>query len=124
MDISRILDKVCIYWHPTGSRFICDPPVMDTDEDYVCLMTDEDVLFDLGFNCTTQEDPTYELSDFSTWRHKHYNLVVTGNLPFYEKFVAATNEAKEKNILDKGERIQLFQKVLYGGDVERADLPW
>ena len=124
MDITKLLDKVCVYWHPTGSRFTCDPPVMDTDEDYVCLMTDEDVLFDLGFTCTTQEDTTYELSDFTTWRHKHLNLVVTESLPFFEKFVEATNEAKRLNILEKGERIKLFQKMLYGNEPVMEDLPW
>lgn len=124
MEIARLLDKVCIYWHPTGSRFTCDPPVMNTDEDYVCLMTDEEVLSDLGFVCTTQDDDTYEMSDFSTWRHKHYNLVVTGSLAFYEKFVEATKEAKSKNILDKGSRIRLFQKILYGNEPALEDLPW
>ena len=124
MDITKLLDKVCIYWHPTGSRFTCYPPVMDTDEDYVCLMTDEDMLYDIGFVCTTQEDTTYELSDFTTWRHKDINLVVTSSLPFYEKFVEATNEAKRLNLLDKAERIRLFQKVLYGNEPVLEDLPW
>lgn len=125
MDIAKLLDKVCVYWHPTGSRFTCDPPVMDTDEDYVCLMTDEDVLFDSGFICTTQEDATYELSDFSTWRYGRFNLVVTGSLSFYEKFVDATKQAKEQNLLNKADRIQLFQKVLYGaGEPEMEDVPW
>lgn len=123
MDITKLLDKVCIYWHPTGSRFTCNPPVMNTDEDYVCLMTDESVLLDLGFMCTTEDDGTYEMSEFSTWRYKHFNLVVTGDLPFYEKFVEATMEAKRQNLLKKADRIKLFQKILYGNAELEMDIP-
>jgi hypothetical protein len=124
MDIRRLLDKVCIYWHPTGSRFTCDPPVMNTDEDYVCLMVDSGVLETLGFHCTTGENDNYDISEFTTWRYGRFNLVVTDSMKFYEKFVEATNEAKAKNILDKGERIKLFQMVLYGNEPALEDLPW
>lgn len=119
MNIKNFLDKVCVEWHPTGSRYICNPPVMDTDEDYVCFLFDDDDLLKAGFNKTSNESEEYEgLSYFTTWRYKHYNLVVTEDREFFDLFVLATKEAKEKNILDKNERIDLFQKILYGSDIE------
>ena len=33
----------CLACHRTGSRVICDPPVMDTDDDYICLLDPESI---------------------------------------------------------------------------------
>lgn len=123
MNIKNFLDQVCVEWHPTGSRYICNPPVMDTDEDYICFIFEDDKLTKAGFDKTSSEGEEYEgLSEFTTWRYKHYNLVVTENREFFDLFVSATEKAKEKNILDKNERIKLFQEVLYGNDSDEIPL--
>lgn len=123
MNIKNFLDQVCVEWHPTGSRYICNPPVMDTDEDYICFLFEDNKLLEGGFEKTSSESEEYDgLSHFTTWRYKHYNLVVTDRRKFYNLFVSATEQAKKENIMEKEKRIELFQKVLYGEDKDEIPL--
>lgn len=46
------------------------------------------------------------------------NLIVTQDNKFYDRFMAATSVAKRLNLLDKADRIALFQAVLYGNRCE------
>lgn len=109
---------------PTGSRYICEPPVMDTDMDIVVLVYE----FGKGVNALIQDlgydfDPNaqagdYELdmlspSGFMSLRKDDVNLIVTSDNGFFAKFRIATVKAKAANILDKEERKALFQRVLY-----------
>lgn len=108
-------------WNATGSRFICDPPVMDTDIDYVCLSrgTVHQIYLPCdGWTLTNPDDEgKYEGMErhFDTYRKGEYNLIVTQSIRFYCDFVTATYVAKERNLTDKQDRIALFQKILYGG---------
>lgn len=125
------IDGVLI--HPTGSRYICDPPVMDTDEDWAIYLPNDqeskwafDFLTRQLYNISSGE---YENgSRFIAYRplqvgwgaarrsmsipkliDGNENLIVFNNLENYQRFVNATQEAKRLNLLDKNDRVALFK---------------
>ena len=130
------IKKEGAYWreiarHPTGSRFICDPPVMDTDDDWIILVEDLEyakykasrldwIYSGAGYYREGNEEP--ELGPFVSMRHTegNSNYIFTEDAEFYDRYVAATLLAKKYNLLNKADRIQLFHAVLYG---EYIDAP-
>lgn len=113
--LNELLSVISDDFIMTGSRAICDPPPMDTDEDYVLLDKNDcfQTLLTMGFKLTSE--PEYEGGSwFSTWRMDEYNLIVTNDRIFYNRFVAATLLAKQRNLLIKDDRIELFKEILYG----------
>jgi hypothetical protein len=111
---------------PVGSRVTCNPPPMDTDEDWLVFLQPgdfaqfEDVLicgkgFELGGSrihaggCLIG-DP----GSFQSYTLGHINVIATASESFFDKFMEATAEAKRLNLLVKSDRIALFQKILYG----------
>ncbi len=42
-DLLEYLKKTCVLIEPVGSRVTCNPPPMDTDEDWLCLMPPEEL---------------------------------------------------------------------------------
>jgi hypothetical protein len=110
---------------PVGSRVTCDPPPPSGDEDYLVLQTLEtqkalsDILNDYSFERVgseiqddVNEHPPEER--FTSYKYGDVDLIVTASSVFFDRFIAATSVAKRLNLLDKGDRIALFQAVLYG----------
>jgi len=101
----------------TGSRYICDPPVEDTDDDYIVLTEDKACFLSEsaanGWDVHSYDDYP-EDDDFVSLRKGVVNLIVTECDVFYGRFVTATNAAKKMNLIDKTDRIKFFQGVLYG----------
>ena len=97
----------------TGSREICDPPPLDTDEDFICKSRpsfEGEQLEALGFSrCSLLE---YEGDKFRAFRRGDVNLIITPSEAFYDRFVLATDLAKRFNLLDKSNRIALFEAVV------------
>ena len=135
---ASLLDYV-ISSHRTGSNYTCDPPVEDTDRDFILLVKDKKacialcksssdiVTFDskISENEDTEQatDPLefkaaepkgYDAFDFTSVRVGKDNLILTDNKKFYDKFVVATELAKRFNLLDKSDRIALFTGVIKG----------
>ena len=104
-----------------GSRETCNPPPMDTDEDWLVLVDSEKYqefysFVTIDFDQTSQEGYTSEdgtVSPFTCYRFEDQNLIVTTDLDFFNKFMQASNEAKRLNLLEKSDRIALFQRILY-----------
>lgn len=97
----------------TGSRIICDPPVMDTDIDIVVLDTGG-VYFDkYGFENTNMSDE-YDETDFDTYRQGEVNLIVVHTVEEFRAWKTAAESAKAMNLTNKDDRIAHFQGVLYG----------
>ena len=114
------------FW-PTGSKYICDPPVTNTDEDWVCWTnyTDKNirkVLKRTGWKCDMGEDEEFdykvpdELSryPFLSFRKGDINLIVFFDPEGLGWFVEATEIAKRLNVTDKEDRIALFNAVQGG----------
>lgn len=99
----------------TGSREVCNPPVMDTDVDFVVLYQGSPMdIEDAGWMDTTGSNESYGHSlTFSTYRSGEVNLIVVGECIEFTKWSIATVIAKAVNMRDKHQRIKLFQGVLY-----------
>ena len=124
------IKKEGAYWreiarHPTGSRFICDPPVRDTDDDWIILVEDLEYAkykaarldwHSAGAGYYRGGSDHEELGLFVSMRHSegNSNYIFTEDAEFYDRYVAATLLAKKYNLLNKPDRIQLFHGVLYG----------
>lgn len=112
----------------TGSRYICNPPPMDTDDDYMCLVSSLDathrILTDKGCELggslspvETSSDMTdlifeADFSDFYSYRKGDINIIITDNTVYFDKFKFATELAKRLNLLKKEDRITLFNGVM------------
>lgn len=105
-----------------GSRVTCNPPVMDTDDDYLLLVSDwqkflSDAFalnFVLGGSFASEDIETaLSVNKFVGMRLGKLNLIVTEDAEFFGKFMTATFMAKKLNLLDKDDRIALFQAILY-----------
>lgn len=118
----------CIEWHEVGSRVTCDPPVMNTDRDILCLVPNRAEFQILALQSCFDADgsqPHFDERDdksldalqrspFISLTCHEINLIVTDDPEFARRFMAATRLAKRLNLLAKGDRIALFQAVLYG----------
>ena len=111
----------------TGSSYTCDPPVNDTDVDYLVLVQylwDAIlVLKDTGWILCEGKEGAYEDdNDYSiTWyavRRQNLNLILTADPGWYQRAVQATTICKRHNILDKDDRIIVFRWIRDGGDAE------
>ena len=120
-------------YHKTGSSYICNPPVLNTDIDFIVLTTQENY-WDLVNTLSMAEweeggsrpKPTpaeyqstleIEYYGFASWKKGNVNLIITTSEDFYNKFVKATELAKKQNLLKKEDRVALFQKILYGNSI-------
>lgn len=111
-----------VYWQETGSRFICNPPVTDTDHDIVVWVSRFDAAIETlladGW-AVNENDPSYCYRDnnelpFFTARRGEVNLIVYQSYEGYAAFVQATMVAKHLNLTNKEDRIALFAAVCGG----------
>lgn len=100
---------------PTGSNYICDPPVEGTDIDTVLLVKNnyENSLDAEGFSYQMSEHEYDSMGSFVSWRRGVENYIVTTDENFYKKFVLATEIGRLLNLKEKSDRVKLFQAVLY-----------
>lgn len=113
----------------TGSRVICDPPVMDTDDDYL-LLVDIEVVDKLilalqadGFKIggsrparPLKEFPSIENIErddgvFQSLKKDGVNVLVTASHEYFENFVKATFLCRKLNLTEKEDRIEVFQSI-------------
>lgn len=103
---------------PTGSSYICNPPVVDTDIDFVVYSPTLAKLHEWcvvnGFK-TNFED--YAIEEFRSYKRGVINLIVTNDATFYKRSVKATEVARQLNLLDKQQRIDLFDFVMYESNI-------
>ena len=100
--------------HPTGSRYICNPPVLNTDKDTVFLVNSVDyeiALIEEGF-ITKDSEIDYDTRGlFQSWRKGEDNYIVTMDQKFYEDYVLSTEGARALNLTNKDDRIKLFKAI-------------
>lgn len=121
--LKNIIDIPNELWkgiYQTGSSVICNPPVLDTDVDFVISTTEETklhkFLISKGFEQSCEDEEEYDMTSegFTCYRKSNVNLIVTTNYNWYLKWVEATKLAKKLNLLQKEQRITLFKYILYG----------
>lgn len=118
------IKELCTRIAPCGSRVTCNPPVLDTDEDFILLVTpDQQIAFNryvlengwvLGGSDIPEESNILDPDKrFQSYTLGDKNLIVTASEVFYWRFIAATHVCKRLNLLNKADRIAVFQAVLY-----------
>lgn len=114
----------------TGSRVMCNPPVLDTDLDVVLLVTDGDAALAIerqGYTLTTDATYGVDLNGFCTFRKGDVNLIVTSNAAEFHSWAVATRWCTELNLRSKTDRATFFDIVRHGPgrlkDAPPSDLP-
>ncbi len=116
---------------PVGSRITCDPPPQNTDEDFLVSIAPWKIretiagLYDDNWRLDGSEanDDTRRIKDkFLSFKKDDINLILTPDKTFFDRFMAATSIAKKFNLMDKADRVALFQAVLYGNAYEENEL--
>jgi len=102
---------------PVGSRVTCDPAPTDTDEDWLVYTEDLATFLgdcvEYGFTNESNYIDKESHSNFFSLRNGRHNLIVTNRREFYDKFILATHVCKSLNLLNKHNRIVVFQAILY-----------
>jgi len=143
--VEAALGKNFLMMEPVGSRVTCNPAPANTDEDWLVLVNasakycfegnwepDEERLAEVdeqmkaaGYSC--EGAPEFytgnDRGSFRSWRKGEVNLILTHENEFYDKFMTATHLAARFNLLEKSDRISLFQAVLYGVRWENLEQP-
>lgn len=105
-----------------GSRATCNPPPVGTDTDYLVLFDDVGMHWFLSYLAGSHlrldkpgEHYDVNESDFNSWRGQgNINIITTKSNEFYDRFMMATEIAKRLNLLERRDRVMLFQAILYG----------
>jgi hypothetical protein len=108
---------------PVGSRVTCNPPPTDTDEDFLVLVKDiqsaVDGLKALGFEHSADPEKvekyirlqeTTQMRFTSLW-FGDVNYLITDSEFFFERFLTATHICKTLNLLNKADRVMVFEAV-------------
>lgn len=110
---------------PCGSRVTCNPAPMDTDADFLVQIPSDQASVSrivseigaAGFSWEGGEHYQSAVGEFMSWRgDDEVNLIVTASPKFAARHRVATSLCKRLNLMDKSDRIALFQAVLYGND--------
>jgi hypothetical protein len=123
-DVKEVLDGIAYSYEQCGSTVTCNPAPSETDIDYLVELPDDDKkvsdfvdkMILLGFTWEGAGHYQDAASTFMSWRSEDgkVNLIVTRSSDFANRHRAATSVCKRLNLLDKEDRIALFQAVLYG----------
>jgi hypothetical protein len=121
---------------PVGSRVTCNPPPMDTDEDYLVLVKDKRLAIDglkaLGFEYSADPKKVAEYEEmnksaqwsFTSMWFGDVNYIITESEFFFERFLTATHVCKTLNLLRKEDRVMVFEAVRGGSFFERMLPDW
>jgi hypothetical protein len=116
---------------PVGSRVTCNPPPSDTDQDYLVLVSPEkwgdleEMLSDWDHDGSDVSSDVQDAAlSFQYYSLGDMNIIATKCTEFHRRFLAASSVAKRLNLLNKADRVALFQAVLYGNLApDRAPIP-
>jgi hypothetical protein len=123
-----LLEPLCLDIQPVGSRVTCVPAPANTDQDFLLLVTKSQVAavdsllsavsFEVGGSRPGNTLAVDALGSFRSYKHDDINFIITTDMNFFSLFMAATSVAKRLNLMNKADRIALFQAVLYGNECD------
>lgn len=109
----------------TGSSFICNPPVTNTDIDIAVHITCGFATFEQKLRDEYRDavtiTRTYGNSEFMSARYLIYNLIVFMERGSFYRFYDATMLAKDLKLNEKAQRIALFDIIM---GKQHYRLPW
>lgn len=99
---------------PIGSRYVCDPPVMDTDKDTLILVANlaeaANALMNTGWEICGNGG--YIDGIFMAFRKGEENYIVCKDEKFFHRYVLAAQVAKALNVQDKETRIKIHHACI------------
>lgn len=104
-----------------GSRVTCDPPPTTSDFDFLVEAPGVDVTDMLdAAEFSREEGESYvgQFNVFTSWRRGDVNFIVTSDAEFARRHRAAGHVCKNLNLMEKSDRVMVFQAVLYGNILE------
>jgi hypothetical protein len=119
-----------------GSRVTCNPPPMDTDEDYLVLVKNRSEaikgLISLGFDYSADPETLAEYEEmnktaqwqFTSMFFGSVNYIVTESEFFFERFLTATHVCRALNLLDKKDRVMVFEAIRGGSFFKEMCPDW
>ena len=115
--LKKLLPEASIY--PSGSRYVCNPPVMTTDIDFLvwCEKELEVKLAKLGYRKSMVNNgygamvDAYPNANFLSLRKGKVNLIVTTDRKFADGWVVATHICKKYNFRWKWNRVQVYEAL-------------
>ncbi len=119
--LNKLRIKFAAVITPCGSRVTCNPPPTDTDEDYLVLVPRDERtaaaivshLCNEGWDWDGSEHYQSAIDGFMSWKRGAVNLIITSNQHFWERHGLATAVCAKLNLMNKRDRITLFQAILY-----------
>lgn len=136
---SHYFDAISVY--PTGSRYICNPPILDTDDNYLVLVEDARGVYSKLINDGWEDclklavdgsgkdaidsyidEQSYGVVWYA-FRKGAINIMVSENWDWYVSSCAATELCKALNIKEKEQRIRIFRNLKYREHILLEDLP-
>jgi hypothetical protein len=102
---------------PVGSRVTCVPAPVGTDQDYLMRVSVgrskavADALARDAWEFGGSLHPTNNLSGWASFRKGEENIILTWDEDFHAAFLIGTEAAKALNLLNKEDRILLFQAI-------------
>lgn len=130
-ELRTSLEAVSRSIHAVGSRATCNPAPTGTDEDWLVYAPGKMMEKAIGFLSSDgwkldnpNEHYRPEQGAFNSWRKGEINLIVTGDHGFRRRFLAASEVAKQLNLMEKAQRVLLFQAVLYGNGAPAIAEEW
>jgi len=104
-------------FYPFGSRYVCTPPALTTDVDFM-VYSQEDItakLVGYGYKKSEAFENCYSDvgggNEFSSWRKGVVNLVLVSTRSFLDKNITATHICKTKNLRRKYHRIVVYEAL-------------
>lgn len=124
----------CIEYAHVGSRVTCNPPVLDTDDDVIVLVSPEqfqaletEIYEAHGDRCGESYGDDSALLPM---RLGEMNYLLTEDVDYYHDFLSLSAVVKDLNILDKETRKAIFKAVMDGdtsylpnGKIDRVVAP-
>lgn len=112
--LKKLLPNAKIY--PCGSRYVCNPPVMHTDVDFL-VYSEAGVSRKLeaaGWDNATWQDYCGNISaddSFVSWRKGSVNLIVMTSKRGADRFNVATHISRAYNIRPKYARVLVYEAL-------------
>ena len=111
-EFVKTYDAYIVTWHYTGSAYICEPPVQDTDTDYLILCKPDarlklvEELISKGYLLNSYQSEGQFVNMKLT--EQRIDLILIEDENYYNSFVYATEVAKFLNVEQKDARVSLF----------------
>lgn len=111
--LKQLLPEAIIF--PAGSRYVCSPPELTTDIDFLVYVADDLVaayqkLLNTGYRKSDYRDYFGEESgDFTAWRKGKVNLIVTPSIKYALAYHTATYICKCENVQIKYDRVLIHE---------------